>query len=73
MTDQEIAKKLGFSDPNKVRPRRNELVKAGFLVNFGKKKCKITGKMAIFWDLRNRLKLNFEELGLNNNKLINNI
>jgi len=37
-TDREVADRLGFADPNRVRPRVTELVKAGVLVEVGKVK-----------------------------------
>lgn len=49
MTDCEIAHMLGYYDPNKVRPRRNELVKYGLVGESQKRKCHITGKTAITW------------------------
>ena len=48
-TDLEISILMGFKDPNKIRPRRNELVKLGFLEEKGKKSCKISKKLAIIW------------------------
>jgi len=51
MTDQEITRKLGFDDPNKIRPRRNELVKMGYIIPVGKRVCKFTRKNAISWHL----------------------
>jgi hypothetical protein len=49
LTDMEIASILGYSDPNKVRPRRNELVKMGYVSDGKKRICKITGKQALTW------------------------
>jgi len=51
-TDREIASLLGFSDPNHIRPRRNELVKKGLIAKIGMRKCEISGKLAILWGLR---------------------
>ena len=48
-TDMEIVKYLGFTDPNKVRPRRNELVKKGLIVQYEKRECIVTHKTAIAW------------------------
>lgn len=48
-TDSEIAHRLGFNDPNKVRPRRFELKDMGLITDNGKRKCDITGKTAIVW------------------------
>ena len=49
MTDREICNVLRYKDPNKVRPRRNELVKMGVLVEFGIRICSISRKKAIMW------------------------
>jgi len=50
-TDYEMAKELGYSDPNKIRPRRNELVKKGYIKAVGKRQDNHTKKTAIIWDL----------------------
>lgn len=50
-TDCELAKRLGFSDPNKVRPRRFELVGAGKVKDIRKRPCCITGKKVIEWGI----------------------
>ena len=50
LTDREIAKELGYSDPNNIRPRRNELVKDGFVEELPKRKCSIPPyRMAYTW------------------------
>jgi len=41
-TDSEIAHILKYSDPNKVRPRRFELVELGLIKEICKRKCEIT-------------------------------
>lgn len=46
LTDREIASIMGYSDPNHIGPRRNELVKRGFLAENGKKIWKISHFMA---------------------------
>jgi len=51
LTDYEIATKLGYSDPNKIRPRRHELMKAGYLLSFSKRKCEISKVVAKTWQL----------------------
>lgn len=48
-TDMEITKGLGYSDPNKVRPRRKELLDAGHIVDAGIKRDRFTGKIAHTW------------------------
>ena len=48
-TDREIAVKLGYADPNKVRPRRNSLVEQGLMVECGKRECTISGKTVLTW------------------------
>jgi hypothetical protein len=50
-TDREVADYLGKDDPNYVRPRRFELVRAGLLKENPKRTCKVTGKTAIEWRL----------------------
>lgn len=50
-TDMEIADGLNLADPNKIRPRRNELVKKGLVTEIYKRACKITGRRAIVWDI----------------------
>ena len=44
LTDRTIMRLLGFADPNSVRPRITELLKAGLLVEGGKIKDSTTGK-----------------------------
>lgn len=48
-TDREIAARLGFTDPNKVRPRRFELADQGKIIDHGKRPCNITGKTSTEW------------------------
>lgn len=48
-TDRELAVLMGKADPNYIRPRRNELVSYGFVKEAGKRKCRVTNKMAIIW------------------------
>ena len=48
-TDYEIARVLGKSDPNFVRPRRRELVKMGLVFKAGKRECSVTRKLANVW------------------------
>jgi len=43
-TDREIMRMLGFTDPNSVRPRITELLRAGLLVEGDKVKDSTTGK-----------------------------
>lgn len=53
-SDYEIASHMGFDDPNKVRPRRYELVYGffkPFLEEKGKRICKKTGKTVFTWGL----------------------
>ena len=44
MTDREVMLKLGYSDPNAVRPRITELIKRGFLEESGVIICASTKK-----------------------------
>lgn len=50
-TDREIARALGHADPNKVRPRRFELMQYGLITEAGKRKCSVSGKTALTWKL----------------------
>ena len=56
LTDREICEHLGFNDPNKVRPRRNELANREntnppVVIEDCKRECTVTGKMCIAWRL----------------------
>ena len=55
-TDREVVRDLKMSDPNRVRPRRNELMKAGIVVEAGKKECPVTGKKALTWMISEQFK-----------------
>ena len=48
-TDQEVSRYAGKSDPNYFRPRRNELVKQGLIVEVGKRRCSVSGKTSLTW------------------------
>lgn len=48
-TDCELMEALGYSDPNKIRPRRKELVDEGLIVEDCKRVCGVTGKTVISW------------------------
>ena len=48
-TDQEVCRAAGHLDPNYFRPRRNELVKLGLVVEAGRRVCGVTKKKAITW------------------------
>jgi len=45
-TDREIAKLLGYADPNKVRPRRHELMEYGLIIEAGERIIKNTLRWA---------------------------
>lgn len=49
LTDREIARFLGYFDPNKVRPRRFELMKKGLIAEAGKKVCSVSRRVALTW------------------------
>lgn len=51
-TDREIARAIGASDPNFVRPRRFELAAAGAIIQHIKRTCNVTGKTAITWKVK---------------------
>ena len=48
-TDLEVSRFAGHSDPNYFRPRRNELVKMGLVVEAGRRECSVSGKTSIVW------------------------
>ena len=55
-TDREIARYLLENDPNRIRPRRYELADPyqfyhPLIREAGKRKCDVTGKTVITWDL----------------------
>lgn len=52
MTDLEIKDLLGFDDANMVRPRRNELVKKKKVIAVEQRVCKISGRKAIAWGVK---------------------
>ena len=53
-TNYEITTYLGKEYPNYVRPRRFELVNKLKVVGYaGKRKCKITNRIALTWKLLN--------------------
>ena len=49
LTDREIAQELGFADPNKVRPRRFELMQAGLIREAGERLCTVSRRRALTW------------------------
>jgi len=54
-TDYEVAKFLNKQDPNYVRPRRYELVNKYKMVGYKRKrKCNVTGKIALAWGVLKR-------------------
>ena len=48
-TDLEVTRYLGYADPNNVRPRRTELAKSGKVVVYEKRKCGVSGRLALTW------------------------
>ncbi len=60
-TDRELAKDLGFSDPNNVRPRRHELMESGLIIEAGRRKCRESGRTAITWAVSPHLKTKLEK------------
>lgn len=51
-TDMELVKMLNFSDANRIRPRRYELMKKGIVEEVDRRPCKITGRRAIVWGIK---------------------
>ena len=43
-TDREVMLRLGFQDPNSVRPRITELVEQGVIIEVGSATCPVTHK-----------------------------
>lgn len=48
-TDLEVSRHAGHSDPNYFRPRRNELVKLGLIIECEKRQCSVSGKTSLTW------------------------
>jgi predicted HTH transcriptional regulator len=48
-TAKELAKKLGYTDPNKIRPRLTELKDAGLVYNPYKRTCTESHLLAYVW------------------------
>jgi len=60
LTDNEITRCLGFDDPNRVRPRRFELVNdyyKPFIQECGKRVCSISGRRVFAWELTDQGRL----------------
>jgi len=51
LTAQEIKAKLGFTDPNMVRPRLTELSRDGFVFSYDTRPCSKTGRVCLVWRL----------------------
>ena len=51
-SDMMIARYLGYSDPNKVRPRRNKLTEIGLVIDRGVEPCAITKRTVHYWSIR---------------------
>lgn len=51
-TDTEIAIGLGYSDMNKVRPRRKELLDFGIIEDNGTRECIVTGRVVHQWRIK---------------------
>lgn len=57
-SDYEVTVQGGYDDPNYFRPRRYELMKYGFIIENGKRPCKITNKtVCVWWFTNDGLKL----------------
>ncbi len=59
-TDREIARFLEYSDPNAVRPRRNELADPSrfnpvLVTSCGRRKCSVSHRTCISWRLNDGL------------------
>ncbi len=51
MTVDELMDRLGYHDPNRVRPRLTELVKAGALRTTGKRESRSSGRIVAVWSI----------------------
>ena len=49
MTVDELMDRLGYHDPNRVRPRLTELTQAGALCTIGKRRSRRSRKMVAVW------------------------
>lgn len=59
-TDREIARELDYDDPNKVRPRRYELMKLGLITEAGLRTCEVSGKVSLTWKITPAVKSRLE-------------
>lgn len=55
LTDSEIMQMLGYKDPNKVRPRRKELVDLQLIEENGKRACNVTKINVYQWRMRKKI------------------
>ncbi len=53
-TDRQIMERLGFNEPNQVRPRITELIKKGLVFECGSTKCPVTNKTVRLIKIRNQ-------------------
>ena len=53
-TALEIMRRMGFTDPNCVRPRLHELDIAGLVYQVGKRKDPVTGVESVVYSLENK-------------------
>ena len=51
LSDVEISQGLGYKDPNKIRPRRKELLDIGLIESNGKKVCTYTERTVYCWHI----------------------
>lgn len=52
LTARELQKVMHYNDPNKVRPRINELYNLGLVYANDKKKCTVSNKTCYVWRVR---------------------
>lgn len=53
-TADELMDRLGYTDPNRVRPRLTELKQAGALCAVGKRKSRSSGKLVAVWSVNEK-------------------
>ena len=52
LTDLELCEKLGYKDPNRLRPRRKELLDYGLIFDVGVRECTVSHRQAHCWRVR---------------------
>ena len=53
-TTYELFQFMALPDLNHVRPRATELKKEGYIQQVGKRKCEVTGRKVLIWELTDK-------------------